>query len=78
MLRTLVVELKRHKVDLPEAAPVVARLAATDASFRQVLVDLLASKPQLSPDDVSLVTPIARSANEPEALRAKAVRLLAR
>jgi putative heme-binding domain-containing protein len=78
MLRTLVVELKRHKVDLPEAAPVVAKLAATDPTFRQVLVDLLASKNDLSADDVALVRPIALAADEPEALRAKAVRLLAR
>jgi len=74
----LVVELKRQKVDLPEVAPVVAKLAATDSAFKQVLVDLLASKPQLSNDDVALVRPIATSAKEPEALRAKAVRLLAR
>jgi putative heme-binding domain-containing protein len=78
MLRTLVLELKRHKVDLPEAAPVVAKLAATDGAFKHVLVDLLASKSQLSNDDVALVRPIAVSAKEPEALRAKALRLLAR
>jgi putative heme-binding domain-containing protein len=78
VLRTLVLDLRRHKIDLPEAGPVVARLAQSDASFRQVVIDLLASKPRLNADDVALLRPVALSKDEPAPLRAKAVRLLAR
>ena len=78
LLRTLVVELKRNKIELPEAAPVVARLAAADPQFRQALLDLLISKQRLAPEDVSLLRPIALSAEESPELRGKALRLLAR
>jgi putative heme-binding domain-containing protein len=78
MQRTLILELKRHKIDLPEAGPVVAKLAADDPAFRQMMLDLLAGKRELSGDDVALVKPIAVSTSEAEAIRAKAVRLLAR
>jgi putative heme-binding domain-containing protein len=78
MLRTLILELKRHKIDLPEAGPVVAKLAADDPAFRRMMLDLLASKRDLSTDDVALVKPVAVSTSEAPATRAKAVRLLAR
>jgi putative membrane-bound dehydrogenase-like protein len=78
VLRTLVLDLKRHKINLPEAAPLVAKLAGTDPSFKQVLVDLLGSARNLSAEEVGLVRAIAVSAEEPAALRARAVRLLAR
>ena len=77
-MRGLIVELKRHKVALPEAMPIVARLAATDPAFKQVMVDLLSSQRALSADEVALVRPIAAGAKEDVALRAKALRLLAR
>jgi putative heme-binding domain-containing protein len=78
VLRSLVLDLRRHKIDLPGAEPVVARLAQSDASFRQVMVDLLTSKPRLSAEDVAMLRPVALSSDEPAPLRAKAVRLLAR
>src|SRR4029453_18385689 len=43
-LRALVVELKRNRIDLPEAGPVVAKLAGGDASFRELMGELLGGK----------------------------------
>ena len=78
LLRDLVIDLKRNKVDLPEAAPVVAKLAQDDSPFRQVLLDLLGSKQRLGAEEVALLKPIALSAQESPALRGRALRLLAR
>jgi putative heme-binding domain-containing protein len=77
VVRTLVVELKRHKIDLPEAGAVAARLAQEDPTFRGVLVDLLATKRGLTAEDVGLLRGIAVSGDNLPALRAHAVRLLA-
>ena len=55
VLRKLVVELKRHKIELPEATSIVAQLAASDPAFRRVLVDLLANKPRLSAEESALL-----------------------
>jgi putative heme-binding domain-containing protein len=77
LVRGLVVELKRNRIDLPEAGPVAAKLAETDASFRQVLVDLLAAKHGLTNDDITLLRGVATSDGNAPAVRARAIRLLA-
>ena len=78
MLRSLVLDLKRHKIDLPEAGPAVASLAEADSRFRHLMIDLLSSSQRLSADDLAMVRPVALSKDEPPAVRAKALRLLAR
>jgi putative heme-binding domain-containing protein len=76
--RSLLLDLQRHKIDLPEVMPLAAKLAQSDPTFKQVLVDLLASRPNLTDEHVNLLRPLALGNEEPPALRARAVRLLTR
>ena len=76
--RSLLLDLQRHKIDLPEVMPLAAKLAQSDPTFKQVLVDLLASRPNLTDEHVNLLRPLALDNDEPPALRARAVRLLTR
>ena len=76
--RSLLLDLQRHKIDLPEVMPLAAKLAQSDPAFKQVLVDLLASRPNLTDEHVNLLRPLALGNDEPPVLRARAVRLLTR
>jgi putative heme-binding domain-containing protein len=78
VMRSLVVDMQKNKVDLPELMQVVAKAAATDPALKSVLVELLANRNDLKPEQVEILKSAAANVDEPIALRAKALRALMR
>jgi putative heme-binding domain-containing protein len=76
VIKGLVVSLAKNKVDLPGLNATLTRLAASDPSFKAVLVDLAAERKDLTPEQTTLLQEVASSAKEPVAVRAKALRTL--
>jgi putative heme-binding domain-containing protein len=78
VLRSLLIDLQKHKIALPEVSQAVAKAAAADPAFRAQTIDLLGTKAALSPDELSLLEGVASSDKENAALRAKSLRVLSR
>jgi putative heme-binding domain-containing protein len=76
VIKELVVNLAKNKVDFPELTATLQKLAATDPSFKTVLVDLAADKKDLNDAQIALLQEVGTSAQEPAAVRAKALRVL--
>lgn len=76
LVRGLLVELQRNRVDLPEAAGAALREASQDPSFRPVAIRLLAARAPIPDDAVELFSAVAESGKEPSPLRALAIRAL--
>jgi putative heme-binding domain-containing protein len=78
MLRWLVVELQKNRVDLPELTGVALKLAREDEAFKAVAVELFATRSSLPDEAIPLFGDVAKAESQPVALRAKAVRVLQR
>jgi putative heme-binding domain-containing protein len=76
VVRSLIVELQRHQIEFPEAASIITKLAANDAGFQGVLIDMLSTNKSLDADQISTLRSIATSDKAEAPLRAKAIRLL--
>ncbi len=77
-LRTLVVDLQRNRVDLPEVTATLIKLATDDPKFRPVAVELFSGRAAIPDEAVPLFGQLAGSGTEDPAVRAKAVRALQR
>ncbi len=77
-MRFLLTELYRHKINLPEALPKLVRLAEEDAAFRTVAVDMLVLLNPCPAEGIAILEKVAKSDKEPVAVRAKALRALAK
>ncbi|HEY7117098.1 MAG TPA: HEAT repeat domain-containing protein [Tepidisphaeraceae bacterium] len=76
VVKELAVNLQKNKVDFPELTATIQRLAAQDPSFKSVLVDLVANRPNLTDESVKILVGVATSEKEPAELRAKSIRAL--
>jgi putative heme-binding domain-containing protein len=74
--RHLVLEVIRHKLDLPEAMPKLIELSREDQKLRATAAEFLASRPNLSADAVTLLTETAKSAGQSPELRSRVLRAL--
>lgn len=74
----LLLELKRHKIDFPEATPLMLKLAQSDPSFRSKAVDLLVSPSGIPEEAVPFLAEIASDDKTPVDARMKAIHGLQR
>jgi putative heme-binding domain-containing protein len=79
IVRGLIVNLEKHKIDLPELPDLIAKAAATDAGFQKILVDMLSSlnRPLLPAQQSALHVVASNEKADPD-LRANAIRALVR
>lgn len=78
VVRSLVVSVARHKIDLPELMPIATKLAAEDPSFRPAFVDLLARQRNLTPDHIAFLKQAAMDEKGEVPARVAAIRALSR
>ncbi|MEZ0264690.1 MAG: HEAT repeat domain-containing protein, partial [Phycisphaerae bacterium] len=76
VVKRLVVDLQKNKVDLPELTPLLVKMAGQDASFKPVLLEVLAARQNLPDDQVALVVQIATATDAEPATRATALKIL--
>jgi putative heme-binding domain-containing protein len=72
--RLLLVELKKHKIDLPGIDVALLKVAAVDPVFRPQAIDLLLQAATFPPEALDLLAKTALGTQEKPALRAKALR----
>jgi putative heme-binding domain-containing protein len=77
-LGSLVVELQRNRVDLPELNPLVLKLASESTAFKAVAVELFSGRAAIPDEAIGFFGSVAASDKEDPALRAKAIRALQR
>jgi len=70
--RDLLLELRKHKVDLPEAMPMMLKLASEDAAFRATVIELMVSRGNVPDEALPLLETVALSDKDDGAMRAKA------
>src|SRR4030095_2652369 len=75
-IRTLLVELQRHRISLPEAVPVAIKLAAEDATFRCPAADLLGRMTPMPPEAIGLLEETASSSKEESGIQTRALTTL--
>jgi putative heme-binding domain-containing protein len=78
IVKSLLGELKRHKLDFEQSLPMLIKLANSDEAFRPIAIDLLSSRKDLTADAGKLLADAVVSAKTPNPLRAKAARALHR
>jgi putative heme-binding domain-containing protein len=74
----LLVDLQRHKIDLPEATALTIKLTQDDLSFLETGIDLLATRPSLPADVVSMLLQASANTKLKPEVRAKALGALCR
>ena len=52
-IRSLVVDLQKHSIAFPETQELIAKLAATDPTFQEVLIDMLSTTKNLEAADIA-------------------------
>jgi putative heme-binding domain-containing protein len=79
IVRGLIVNLEKHKIDFPELPDLIAKAAATDVGFQKILVEMLSNmnRPLTSSQQAALHAVAVNPHGEP-ALRANAIRALVR
>jgi putative heme-binding domain-containing protein len=77
-LPSLAITLQKNRMDIPELVPAVIKLAESDAKFRSAAVEMFAGRATIPDAAIDLMAGVARSSTEPAALRAMAIRALAR
>jgi putative heme-binding domain-containing protein len=75
-LRHLVLEVVRHKLDLPEAMPKLTELSRQDERLQATAAEFVATRPNLSADAVTLLAETAKSAKQSPELRARVLHAL--
>jgi putative heme-binding domain-containing protein len=75
-LRHLVLEVVRHKLDLPEAMPKLIELSRQDLKLQATAAEFLATRPNLSADAVTLLSETAKSDKQSSELRARVLHAL--
>ena len=77
-LRFLAMALPRNRVDLPEVTPTVLKLAGEDAKFLPVAVEMFAGRSTMPDAAIPLLAIVGADRQADPAMRAKAVRALAK
>jgi putative heme-binding domain-containing protein len=77
-VRTLVIDLQKNKVDFPELAAALQKLAAQDPSIKLSLFDVMTGRRSLTPDQVTMLRTAASSVTDPADVRVKALRVMLR
>ncbi|WP_162136216.1 DUF7133 domain-containing protein [Zavarzinella formosa] len=77
-LRWLIPELYRNRVELPEISAKLLTLAKDDPAFHRMAVNVFAAIPNVPEEAVPLFISVADNPKEPEAERARALRVLAK
>jgi putative heme-binding domain-containing protein len=79
IVRSLIINLEKHKIDFPELPDLITKAAATDAGFQKILVDMLSSlNRSLTPAQDKALHAVATNEHAGPALRADAIRALVR
>lgn len=76
VLKELVVQMQKNKVDLPELSAALRRIVEQDPSFKGVLIDLAAERQNLGADQVAMLGSVVADGRETTELRVKALRVL--
>jgi putative heme-binding domain-containing protein len=76
VVKELAVAMAKNKVDVPELTATLQRLAASDPSFKSVMIDLVAEKRDLNEPQLAMLQAVAGSATEATDVRVKALRVL--
>ncbi len=77
LLKGLVIELRRHKLDFPEVGPLVVRIVQADPSFRDGAVEILAARSPVPKEAVNFLESTAEKSDVAPRIRAKALQGLA-
>ena len=77
-LRFLIPELQRNRVDLPEVADKLLKLAETDPAFRRMAVDAFVGRPTIPDVAVPFFIEVAANPKEKGPERARALKALVR
>jgi putative heme-binding domain-containing protein len=77
-LRAFLLDLQRHRVDLPEATPLLLKLAGEDEQFKTLAVEMLGSRANPPEEALTLFASVAVAPDASPSLRAKAIRALQR
>ncbi len=79
IVRGLIVNLEKHKIDFPELPDLIAKAAASDAGFQKILVEMLSTLNRtLEPGQQAALHAVAVNQHAEPSLRANAIRALAR
>lgn len=78
IVKSLLGELKRNKLEFEQTLPILVKLAGSDETFRPTAVDLLSSRSDLTADAARILADAALSSKNPNPLRARAARALHR
>ncbi|MDB5387160.1 MAG: heme-binding protein [Planctomycetaceae bacterium] len=78
IVKLLLGELKRHKLEFEQTLPILVKLGSTDEGFRPTAVDLLSGRSDLTAEAGKILADAAISSKNPNPLRAKAARALHR
>jgi putative membrane-bound dehydrogenase-like protein len=76
IVKSLLVDLKRHKLDFEQVPLILVKLATTDNAFQPTAIDLLSSRNDLNPESSRILADAAMSKANPNPLRALAARAL--
>src|SRR6185436_3712481 len=77
-VRSLLVELQRHRISFPETIPIVLKIAGEDPSFRSTAADLLGRMTPMPPEALPLLEESAASPKEEVAVRVRSLTALQR
>jgi hypothetical protein len=72
VVRTLVIDLQKNKIEIPEAMAMLSKLADQDPEARAGIVTLLSARKELTADNATLLEKIALSDKDDAGLRIKA------
>jgi len=75
-VKTLVLDLQKHKIDMPEAMAILMKMADQDPATRESVVTMLSKRKELSPEGLGLLEKIALAENSDLALRTKTLGVL--
>jgi putative heme-binding domain-containing protein len=78
LLRGLLVELRRHKIDFPEVGSLIVKAVQTDPSFQETAVELLSNRDPVPAEAVGFLEQVASNESSKPAVRANALRGLQR
>ncbi len=76
VLRGYIVDLQKNRVDLPELNAMLVKAATQDPAFRDVVVQTLDLRANVSDEMIGVLRDVALSDKEAPAMRAKSMRIL--
>jgi putative heme-binding domain-containing protein len=76
VLKELVVQMQKNKVDVPELSAALRRIIEQDPSFKGVLIDLAGERQNLGAEQIAMLASAVAGTGERVELRVKALRVL--